>query len=115
MKGTGAQDTDEQNTEGNPIEDEGERRNSIGTPVHVDTSEPQSAQQEEVPQAGLDDVVAEGFEVEDPVSAVHRGTGSGAGSRQCFRSSASILIKKIRGHGVSDSWLGNTSKLAEVM
>ncbi len=58
-EGDRSHDTVEQNTEGGPIEDEGERRNSIGTPVHVDTSEPQSAQQEEVPQAGLDDVVAE--------------------------------------------------------
>ncbi len=58
-EGDRSQDTVEQNTEGDPIEDEGERRNSIGTPVHVDTSETQSAQQEEVPQAGLDDVVAE--------------------------------------------------------
>ncbi|KAK0430908.1 hypothetical protein EV421DRAFT_1930276 [Armillaria borealis] len=53
--GSGSQEPVEESPEGNPTDEEGERRDSIGTPVHVDTSEPQSAPQQE---AALD-VVAE--------------------------------------------------------
>ncbi len=53
------QEIAEQNLEENPTEDEGERRNSFGTPVHVDASEPRGAPQQEGPHAALDDVVAE--------------------------------------------------------
>ncbi len=47
-EGDRSQDTVEQNSEWDLVEDEGERRNSIGTSVHVDTSEPQVAPQQEV-------------------------------------------------------------------
>ncbi|SJL17836.1 uncharacterized protein ARMOST_21400 [Armillaria ostoyae] len=57
--GNGSPEPVEQNPEGDPVEDEGERRNSIGTAVHVDISEPQSAAQQEGPQVALGDVVAE--------------------------------------------------------
>ncbi|PBK60580.1 hypothetical protein ARMSODRAFT_982243 [Armillaria solidipes] len=57
--GDQSQEIVEQNPEGNPTEDEGERRNSISWPVHVHISEPQSAAQQEGPQAALGDVVAE--------------------------------------------------------
>ncbi|KAK0421924.1 hypothetical protein EV421DRAFT_2026177 [Armillaria borealis] len=53
--GDRSQETVEQNPEGNPTRDEGERRPRVGTPVHVDNSEPQVAPQQE---AALD-VVAE--------------------------------------------------------
>ena len=52
--GSGSQEPVEESPEGNPT-DEGGERDSIGMPVHVDTSEPQSAPQQE---AALD-VVAE--------------------------------------------------------
>ncbi|PBK60551.1 hypothetical protein ARMSODRAFT_1009254 [Armillaria solidipes] len=52
-------DTVEQSLDGNPAEDERERRNSIETHLHADTSEPQSTQQQEGPHAVLDDVAAE--------------------------------------------------------
>ncbi len=52
-EGDRSQDTVEQNSEWDLVEDEGERRNSIGTSVHVDTSEPQVAPQQEVPQGCL--------------------------------------------------------------
>lgn len=46
-------------TTGTPTEDERERRDSTCTPMHIDTSESQSPQQREAPQAALGDVVAE--------------------------------------------------------
>ncbi|SJL17815.1 uncharacterized protein ARMOST_21377 [Armillaria ostoyae] len=52
-------DTVEQSLDRNPVEDERERRNSVETHLHVDTSEPQSAQQQGGPHAALDDVAAE--------------------------------------------------------
>ncbi len=52
-------DTVEQSPEGNPAEDERERRDSVETHVHADTSEPQSAQQPEGSRAVLDDVAAD--------------------------------------------------------
>ncbi|PBK82587.1 hypothetical protein ARMGADRAFT_1038493 [Armillaria gallica] len=58
-EGDRSQDTVEQNSEWDLVEDEGERRNSIGTSVHVDTSELQVAPQQEVPQAALSVIVAE--------------------------------------------------------
>ncbi|SJL17831.1 uncharacterized protein ARMOST_21395 [Armillaria ostoyae] len=54
-----SQEIVEQNPEGNPTEDEGERRNNISSPVHVDISEPQVPPQQEGPRASLGDVVAE--------------------------------------------------------
>ncbi|PBK60570.1 hypothetical protein ARMSODRAFT_1068397 [Armillaria solidipes] len=60
-RGDGSLEPVEQNPEGDPVEDEGERRNSIGTPVHVDTSESQS------PHAPLDDVGAEVLRLRDHV------------------------------------------------
>ncbi len=45
--------------EGNVAEDERERRDSVETHLHADTSEPQSAQQQEGSHAVLDDVAAE--------------------------------------------------------
>ncbi len=57
--GDRSQEIVEQNPEGNPTEDEEERRNSISSPVHVDTSESQRATLQEGPQAALGDVVAE--------------------------------------------------------
>ncbi|SJL17858.1 uncharacterized protein ARMOST_21422 [Armillaria ostoyae] len=53
--GDRSQEIVEQNPEGNPTRDEGERRPRVGTPVHVDNSELQVAPQRE---AALD-VVAE--------------------------------------------------------
>ncbi|KAK0435833.1 hypothetical protein EV421DRAFT_2038952 [Armillaria borealis] len=52
-------DTVEQSPEGTSAEDERERRNSFETQLHVETSEPKSAQQQEGPHAVLDDVAAE--------------------------------------------------------
>ncbi|KAK0430912.1 hypothetical protein EV421DRAFT_2024822 [Armillaria borealis] len=57
--GDRSQEIVEQNPEGNPTEDEGERRNSISSPVHVDISEPEGAPQQGGPRASLGDVVAE--------------------------------------------------------
>ncbi len=57
--GDRGQETVEQNPERNLIEDEGERRNHFTSPVHVDTSEPQTATQQDGSQAALGDVVAE--------------------------------------------------------
>ncbi|PBK82605.1 hypothetical protein ARMGADRAFT_1090187 [Armillaria gallica] len=57
--GIGSQEIVEQNPEVNPTEDEEERRNSISSPVHVDTSVSQIAAQQDDPQAALGDVVAE--------------------------------------------------------
>ncbi|PBK60572.1 hypothetical protein ARMSODRAFT_982237 [Armillaria solidipes] len=57
--GDRSQEIVEQNPEGNPTEDEGERRNNISSPVHVDISEPQDAPQQGGPRASLGDVVAE--------------------------------------------------------
>ncbi len=54
-----SQETVEQGPAGNLTKEEVERRNSISSPAHVDTSEPQRAPQEEGPQAALGGVVAE--------------------------------------------------------
>ncbi|PBK79362.1 hypothetical protein ARMGADRAFT_1172422 [Armillaria gallica] len=52
-------DTVEQSPEGNPAEDERGRRDSVETHLHADTSELQSAQQQEGSHAALDVVAAE--------------------------------------------------------
>ncbi|PBK60557.1 hypothetical protein ARMSODRAFT_982222 [Armillaria solidipes] len=49
----------ERSPEGNPTDDDRERRNLIETRLRINTSEPQSARQETPPQAALGDVVAE--------------------------------------------------------
>ncbi|KAK0430084.1 hypothetical protein EV421DRAFT_1860468 [Armillaria borealis] len=65
-EGEGRQEPVEGSPEGNPTEDERERRNSTGSPVHNDTSHRQSTR-EESPQAPLDDVGAEVLRLRDQV------------------------------------------------
>ncbi|PBK60566.1 hypothetical protein ARMSODRAFT_982231 [Armillaria solidipes] len=57
--GDESQDAIEGNLTGSRAEDQRARGGSIGTTLLIDTSESQSAQQQEAPQAALGDVVAE--------------------------------------------------------
>ncbi|PBK82613.1 hypothetical protein ARMGADRAFT_1140819 [Armillaria gallica] len=66
--GSGSREPVQESPEGNPTEDERERRNSIGTPVDNEDSEAQSPRErEESPQAPLDDVEAEVLRLRDQV------------------------------------------------
>ncbi|KAK0219588.1 hypothetical protein EDD85DRAFT_865159 [Armillaria nabsnona] len=66
--GSGSRELVEESPEGNPTEDERERRNSIGTPVDNDNSEAQSPREREgSPEAPLDDVGAEVLRLRDQV------------------------------------------------
>ncbi len=66
--GSGSREPVKESPEGNPTEDERERRISIGTHVNNDDSEAQSPRErEESPQAPLDDVGAEVLRLRDQV------------------------------------------------
>ncbi len=66
--GSGSREPVEESPEGNPTEDERERRHSIGTPVDNEGSKAQSPRErEECPQAPLDDVGAEVLRLRDQV------------------------------------------------
>ncbi|KAK0219589.1 hypothetical protein EDD85DRAFT_797244 [Armillaria nabsnona] len=88
-----SQETVEQGPAGNLTKDEVERRNSISSPAHVNTSEPQAPQQEG-PQAAL---------------------GSRESSRTYVGSTASIYMKTIREMELGNHRSSDISKYVEVM